>query len=168
MLQKLSKLLRVCYSRRSQFFCNFECSRAFTLYRWSYALVPIIVPAYAALLAFIYIFLSSRVIQSRVVTRIGIGTGGHRGLERRMRIHANFAEYVPLALLLLAFMEMEGRPGWLVHLLCAALVVARIGHVIALWEEKEILWLRIATVSATFFIMAAAAVSVLARALQLW
>jgi uncharacterized membrane protein YecN with MAPEG domain len=129
---------------------------------------PLIVPAYAALLAFIYIFLSSRVIQSRVVTRIGLGTGGDRGLERRMRIHANFAEYVPLALLLLAFMEMQGRPGWLLHLLCVALVAARIGHALALRDEKEIFPLRVASVSATFFIMAAAAVSLLARALALW
>jgi uncharacterized membrane protein YecN with MAPEG domain len=131
-------------------------------------MLPVIVPAYAALLAFIFIFLSSRVIQSRVITRIGLGTGGHRGLERRMRIHANFAEYVPFTLLLLAFMEMQGRPSWLVHLLCAMLVLARIGHAIALWDEKEIFPLRVASVSATFFIMAAAAVSVLARALQLW
>jgi uncharacterized protein len=131
-------------------------------------MIPVIVPAYAALLTFIYIFLSSRVIQSRVVNRIGLGTGGHRGLERRMRIHANFAEYVPLALLLLAFMEMQGRPGWLLHLLCAALVFARIGHAFALWEEKEIFRLRVASVSATFIIMAVSAVSALTQALQTW
>jgi len=86
-------------------------------------MIPVIVPAYAALLTFIYIFLSSKVIRSRVVTRIGIGTGGNRGLERQMRIHANFAEYVPLALLLLAFMEMQGRSACLLHLLCIALVL---------------------------------------------
>jgi uncharacterized protein len=131
-------------------------------------MLPVIVPAYAALLTFLYIFLSSRVIQSRAVNRIGLGTGGHRGLERRMRIHANFAEYVPLALLLLAFMEMQGRAAWILHLLCVALVLARIGHVIALWDEKEIFWLRATSVTATFVIMAAAAVSVLARAFQVW
>jgi uncharacterized membrane protein YecN with MAPEG domain len=130
-------------------------------------MIPVIVPAYAALLTFLYIFLSSRVIQSRSATRIGIGTGGNRGLERRMRIHANFAEYVPLALLLLVFMEMQGRPAWLLHLLCAALVLARIGHVIALWDEKEIFQLRVVSVSATFVIMLVAAISVLARALQI-
>jgi uncharacterized membrane protein YecN with MAPEG domain len=131
-------------------------------------MIPVIVPAYAALLTFIYIFLSARVIQSRGAVRVKIGTGGHQGLERRMRIHANFAEYVPLALLLLVFMEMQGRPGWLLHLLCIALVAARIGHVIALWDEKEIFRLRVASVSTTFVVMLAAAISVLARALQIW
>jgi uncharacterized membrane protein YecN with MAPEG domain len=130
-------------------------------------MLPVIVPAYAALLAFIFIFLSSEVIRSRVITQIGIGAGGHRGLERLMRIQANFAEYVPLALLLLAFMEMQGRPSWLLHFLCIALVLARIGHAFALRKEKDILWLRIASVSTTFAIMAAAGVSVLARALQI-
>jgi uncharacterized membrane protein YecN with MAPEG domain len=130
-------------------------------------MIPVIVPAYAALLTFIFIFLSSEVIRSRVVTRIGIGTGGNRGLERQMRIQANFAEYVPLALLLLAFVEMQGRPDWLLHLLCIALVLARIGHALALRNEKEIMWLRIASVSTTFVIMAAAGASLIGRALQI-
>jgi uncharacterized protein len=130
-------------------------------------MIPVIVPAYAALLTFIFIFLSSEVIRSRVVTRIGIGTGGNRGLERLMRIQANFAEYVPLALLLLAFVEMQGRPAWLLHLLCIALVLARIGHALALRNEKEIMWLRIASVSTTFVIMAAAGASLIGRALQI-
>jgi uncharacterized protein len=128
-------------------------------------MIPVIVPVYAAVLTFIYIFLSARVIQSRVLTRIGLGTGGNRGLERRMRIHANFAEYVPLALLLLVFMEMQGRQGWFLHLLCAALVLARIGHALALWEEKEISWLRIASVSTTFVVMLASAISLISSAL---
>ena len=129
---------------------------------------PFVVPAYGAVLALFYIFLSSRVIRSRVAARVKIGTGGNPGLERRMRIHANFAEYVPLALLLLFFMEAQGRAAWLLHVLCIALVIARFGHAYALWEEKEIFRLRVATVSTTFFVIAAASVSALARALGLW
>ena len=44
--------------------------------------MPTIVPIYAAILAFIFIFLSVRVIRMRQATRIGIGAGGHRCLER--------------------------------------------------------------------------------------
>jgi len=129
---------------------------------------PIIVPAYAAVLGLFYIFLSSRVIRSRVANRVKIGTGGNRGLERRMRIHANFAEYVPLALLLLFFMEAQGRATWLLHVLCIALLLARFGHAYALWDEKEIFRLRVASVGTTFFVIASASLSVLARALQIW
>ena len=126
-------------------------------------MVPVIVPAYAALLVFIYIFLSWGVIQFRVSKRISIGTGGDRGLERRVRVHANFAEYVPLALLLLAFMEMQGTASWIVHVLCAALMVARIGHAYALLKEREILWLRVASVATTFVVMASASICLLSR-----
>lgn len=131
-------------------------------------MIPIIVPAYAAILALFYIFLSARVIRSRVTERVKIGTGGNRMVERRMRIHANFAEYVPLAVILLIVMEMQGRASWWLHLLCIVLVVARIGHVVALWKDEEIFPLRVATVSATFVVIAAGSVSALARALQLW
>jgi hypothetical protein len=73
-------------------------------------MVPTIVPVYAAVLAFIYIVLSARVIQARRSAKVAIGTRGDVRLERKMRVHANFAEYVPFALLLATFMEMEGRP----------------------------------------------------------
>jgi uncharacterized membrane protein YecN with MAPEG domain len=126
-------------------------------------MVPVIVPAYAGLLTILYVFLSAVVIRSRTTSRITIGAGGDRGLERRMRIHANFAEYVPFALLLLLFMEMQGRSSLSVHGLCALLVAARIGHAVALWNEKQILRLRVASVAATFVVMLAAAGSALGR-----
>ena len=35
--------------------------------------------------------------------------------SRAMRVHANFAEYVPLALILVAFAELQGQPAAFVH-----------------------------------------------------
>ena len=49
-------------------------------------------------------------------------------LERTMRVQANFAEYVPITLLLATFMEMQGTRAWLIHLLCLALVAGRVVH----------------------------------------
>ena len=89
-------------------------------------MVPAIVPVYAAVLAFVYIVLSARVIQARRSAKVAIGTRGDVHLERKMRVHANFAEYVPFALLLATFIEMQGRPAWLIHLLCLALVAGRV------------------------------------------
>ena len=91
-------------------------------------MVPAIVPVYAAVLAFTYIVLSARVIQARWSAKVAIGTRGDVRLERKMRVHANFAEYVPFALLLATFIEMQGRPAWLIHLLCLALVARRVVH----------------------------------------
>ena len=84
-------------------------------------MVPAIVPVYAAVLAFVYIVLSVRVIQARRSAKVAIGTRGDVHLERKMRVHANFAEYVPFALLLATFIEMQGTRAWLIHLLCLAL-----------------------------------------------
>ena len=111
---------------------------------------PVIVTAYAALLAFIYIFLSSRVIQSRVVTRIGLGTGGNRGLERRMRIHANFAEYVPLSLLLISFVEMSGASALMVYFLGLCLLVGRAVHAYGVSRLNENYAFRVAGMAMTF------------------
>ena len=65
---------------------------------------------YASLLTIFYIFLSFRVAQRRMRFQVGLGTGQNVELERAVRIHGNFGEYIPLALLLLAFFESGGGP----------------------------------------------------------
>ena len=60
-----------------------------------------IVPRYAAILALLFVFLSLAVIRARREQRVAIGVRAEGGLERRVRVHGNFAEYAPFALLLL-------------------------------------------------------------------
>jgi len=57
---------------------------------------------YAALLAVLFLVLSVRVIGWRRESRVEFGHGEDSELLRRMRVHANFAEYVPFTLLLMA------------------------------------------------------------------
>lgn len=90
-----------------------------------------ITPLYAGLLAILFLALSIRVIQKR--TNVSLGDGGDPELLRRIRGHANFAEYVPLMLLMMALLEYGGAlPAWLLHALGITLVVARVLHGIAL------------------------------------
>ena len=56
----------------------------------------------SALLVFIFIKLSFSVIELRKIHKVSIGSGGVDALERAMRAHANFAEYAPLGLVLIA------------------------------------------------------------------
>jgi uncharacterized membrane protein YecN with MAPEG domain len=49
-------------------------------------------------------------------------------MQRVMRGHANFAEYVPLVLVLMALLEQSGRPAALLHALGLALLAARLSH----------------------------------------
>ena len=54
-----------------------------------------IIPFYAAILALLYVCLSARTIGFRRKSRVSIGDGGDQELLRAIRMHANFAEYVP-------------------------------------------------------------------------
>jgi len=58
----------------------------------------------ASLHVLLYLVLSLRVVRRRQQARIGVGSGGDQAMALRMRVHGNFAEYVPLALVMLSFL----------------------------------------------------------------
>jgi len=95
-------------------------------------LTATITAIYAAVFGLIFIALSVRIIVARRRQSIAFGTQGDPDLERRVRVHANFAEYVPLALLLIFFAEDHGAPEALIHVLCLSLLFGRIAHAIGL------------------------------------
>ena len=63
---------------------------------------------------------------------ISFGDGGDASLSLAMRRHANFVEYVPLTLILIAMLEVQGVAGYWIHVFGAALVAARISHAFGL------------------------------------
>ena len=128
--------------------------------------VPIIVPFYAAILAIIFIGLSMRVARMRGDTKIGIGHGGNPVLERRMRVQANFAEYVPFALLLLTFLEMQQHSRYLIHLLASALLVARIIHAYGVSQDDEDIRIRVVGIVTTAIVILVAAILLLINGLR--
>ena len=91
----------------------------------------IVTPLYAGLLALLFFALSLRVVQMRG-TGISLGDGGIEALQRRIRGHANFAEYVPLLLLMIGSLELGQLPAPWLHALGASLLVARLLHGYAL------------------------------------
>lgn len=95
---------------------------------------------YAGILGLIYVVLSLYVAMGRYKYRMAFGDGGNADMNRRIRMHGNFAEYVPFGLLLLYLVDMCQYAGWLVHLLGLALLIGRIFHLIAL--KRSIIRLR--------------------------
>lgn len=87
---------------------------------------------YAVPLAFLFLVLSLRIIARRRTLRVGFGSAGDADLERRIRIHANFAEYTPLALLLLALAESARAPNLWLNVAGLLLLVGRYAHAIGL------------------------------------
>jgi uncharacterized membrane protein YecN with MAPEG domain len=88
----------------------------------------VVTPLYAAVLALWLLILSSRVIRERRAARVSLGDGGNRKLQRAIRGHANFVEYVPLALLMLALLEIARFSIYLLHALGIALLCGRLLH----------------------------------------
>lgn len=86
------------------------------------------IPIYAGLLGLLYIVLSGRVIGGRGKYRLGVGDGGNPDMVLRMRAHGNFAEYTPLALVLIAMLELSAVPALAIHGLGACLLVGRLLH----------------------------------------
>ena len=91
---------------------------------------------YAAILAVLLVALSIRIV---VVVRgkgnISLGDGGNPQHNVAIRGQANFIEYVPLAVLVIAFAEFNGTASWLIHAMGIALVGARLVHPFGLRPE---------------------------------
>jgi uncharacterized membrane protein YecN with MAPEG domain len=61
----------------------------------------LITPFYAAFLGLGFVTLSILTLRLRRKFKIALGDGGNKQLLRAIRVHSNFAEYVPLALILI-------------------------------------------------------------------
>jgi uncharacterized membrane protein YecN with MAPEG domain len=96
----------------------------------------IVTPIYAGILAILFFVLSLRVVALRG-HGASLGDGGNPILLRRIRGHANFAEYVPFILLMMAMLELSHVSVYLLHALGVTLVAARLLHGYALsFTEK--------------------------------
>ena len=128
--------------------------------------IPTILPLYAALLAIMFVVLSIRTIRQRRKLKIGLGDAGNKDMQRAMRVHANFAEYVPLSLLMIYLVEQSGVYAWFVHTLCMGLLVGRLSHAYGVSQLRENFRFRIAGMSLTLTVLIACAAHLLWAALK--
>jgi uncharacterized protein len=124
-----------------------------------------ITPIYAAILAIIFVLLSLRVIGQRRKSQTGLGTGNDEKLERLIRVHANFAEYVPFSILLIFFVEQAEYPGWLIHMLGAFLILGRLTHAYGVSQSPENIKFRVAGMVMTFVVLLTCATRLLYAAI---
>ncbi|TLU64089.1 glutathione S-transferase [Thalassotalea litorea] len=108
---------------------------------------------YAGILALLYIALSFKVIGLRRRLKIGLGDGGDKELSKAIRVHGNFVEYVPFALLLLAILEINNGSQFVMHALGGALVTCRFLHAIGIAKSSGKSWQRFVGVLGTFLAM---------------
>jgi uncharacterized membrane protein YecN with MAPEG domain len=105
---------------------------------------------YAALLGLLFVALSVRTLRLRRTLRIAVGDAGNPKMLRAMRVHSNFAEYIPLALFLIYLSETQGANWLLVHALCLALLIGRLSHSYGVSQLNENYRYRVVGMALTF------------------
>jgi len=120
----------------------------------------VIWPLYAALLGIVFVLLSVRTLRLRRRLQVAVGDGGNVLMLRAMRVHGNFAEYVPLGLLMIAGAEVLSAPAALVHGLGILLLVGRLVHAFGVSQEPEMFAYRVGGMALTFicYLVAAAVI----------
>jgi uncharacterized membrane protein YecN with MAPEG domain len=86
----------------------------------------------ASVLGLIYVVLMLRIIRMRFRNRVSLGDGGNPEILKRVRAHGNFAEYVPLLLILMGLLELAGADKTSLAVAGVALVVFRIAHAVGM------------------------------------
>lgn len=109
-----------------------------------------ITPFYAAILGLLFVVLSFRTIKSRRAQKVAVGHGDDKQLLRAIRVHGNFAEYVPFALLLIYMLEQKGSHELLIHALCLLLLLGRSLHAYGVGQLKENFRFRVLGMMMTF------------------
>ena len=83
---------------------------------------------YTALLGLLLFALSVNVVLARRRYRVGLGVGDEEGMQLAVRVQANFAEYVPFAVILLILAELSGLSRAAIHAAGIVLVTSRVLH----------------------------------------
>ena len=109
-----------------------------------------VTPFYAAILAFIFVALSVKTLLLRRKLKIGIGTGDNEEMLRAMRVHSNFIEYTPFALLLSLMIELLRGSIILVHIVCLLLLIGRLIHAYGVSRLAENYRFRVVGMAFTF------------------
>jgi len=93
---------------------------------------------YTGILGIILLILSYKVVRIRQQYEVALGDGNQEELNRAIRVHANFIEYVPLALILLAISQFTLECLLLTHIAGAGLVIGRVLHAYGLGKTAGV------------------------------
>jgi len=90
--------------------------------------MPTVSLTFAGALALLNLWLAFRVIQVRRAGKVLVGDGNNPLLTCRMRAQANFTEYTPFVLILMALIELSGGPKSCLWGIGIAYVLIRVLH----------------------------------------
>lgn len=132
--------------------------------------MPKIALLFAALHIPLMLFLAYRVAAHRHTAKIGLGVAGDYKLERKVRAHANFVEYVPTGLVALALLELCGLAAPWLYAFGSVLFVGRLLHAFGISRKSGyspgrftgtlLTWLSLAAMAVAGFVVGLGAMQV--------
>jgi uncharacterized membrane protein YecN with MAPEG domain len=130
--------------------------------------VPVITAVYAAIFGLFAAALTINVIANRVRLKVEGGDGGVPKMAQAIRAHANFAEHVPLAIILIGLAEMSGVRAWIIYyVLGGVLLVARVLSAVGLNRSLAGSMPRQAGAGLTILVTVAASIAVLVGVMKI-
>lgn len=93
---------------------------------------------YAALLALLLVILGLQVVRTRIREKVSLGDGNNPAMLAAIRVHANAAETIPIALLLMLLLEINGGGAAGLHLAGITLLAGRVLHAWGLTRRRKV------------------------------
>jgi uncharacterized protein len=97
---------------------------------------------FAGILALMQCALTALVIARRLEAKVHLLDGGDKPLIARIRAHGNFAETVPICLIMMALLESQGLAATWIWIMGTSLVIGRLLHAVGLISQR-FRWIRI-------------------------
>lgn len=105
---------------------------------------------YIPVIALVFFAITLRVGMFRANNKLSFGDGGDIVMTRISRAQMNFAESVPISLLLFALVEYNGAPAALIHGLFVLLLMGRASHYMQLTGVLKPIGFRMGGMMLTF------------------
>lgn len=107
----------------------------------------------ASVLSLLFVWLSIQVIKRRRQLRVLLGAGGQQELEWAIRAQGNFAEYVPISLILIACAEFN-KTDWRILIVFAIFLLSgRVLHAYGFLFARDNLDFRVRGMKLTFWVI---------------
>jgi uncharacterized protein len=91
---------------------------------------------YAGFSGLLMAWLSLQTIKLRRANKVKLGDGGNFELNSAIRAHGNFAEYMPITLILLFLLEHNGVPVLVIHIIGVTFLYGRWLHAQGLLKDN--------------------------------
>jgi uncharacterized membrane protein YecN with MAPEG domain len=115
--------------------------------------MPSVTIFYSGIFGLLLLVLSLNIFREWVHIAVGMQNEKNDSWKRSERIQQSFVEFVPMCMLLILLIEMNGAPALVLHGLGLGLVIARVLHAYGVGDGKLANIFRVVGTQMTFLIL---------------